>query len=144
MALQRTDRMTDPQKMAKDPNIPVITARLFELILQMPVIDRQNLLRNLEEEQKRSKRKAPREKYFKDIDFATTDRAFRGFIYDISASGVMIKSSETVSLGQEVTLAFEPPHAEKHLKIKGKIVRIIPNGGFGVEFYKIIDSLTRE
>ena len=143
MRLKRTGRMIDPQKMAKDPNIPVITARLFELILKMPVIDRQNLLRELEEKQQ-GNRKAHREKYFKDVDFATTDRAFRGFIYDISASGVMIQTSEAVSVGQEVTLAFEPPHAEKHVKIKGKIVRIIPNGGFGVEFYKIIDSLTRE
>ena len=134
--------MTDPEKLAKDPNIPVITARLFELILQMSTIDRQNLLSELEEKFQKGKRKAPRKKYFKDVDFATADRAFRGFINDISASGVMIQTGESMSVGQEVTLAFELPHTEKHVKIKGKIVRVTPDGSFGVEFYKAFEDLS--
>ena len=136
--------MTDPEKMAKDPNISVITARLFELILQMPAIERQVLLEELEEKQKKGKRKSPREKYFKDVDFATKDRVFRGFIHDISANGVLIEASETLSLGQEITLAFELPNTNEHVKIKGKIARIVTNGGFGVEFDKTIDSLNQE
>lgn len=136
--------MTDPEKMAKDPNISVITARLFELILQMPTIERQVLLEELEERQKKGKRKSPREKYFKDVDFATKDRVFRGFIHDISANGVWIEASETLSSGQEITLAFELPNTNEHVKIKGKITRVIPNGGFGVEFDNTIDSLSQE
>ncbi len=136
--------MTDPEKMAKDPNISVITARLFELILQMPTIERQVLLEELEEKKKKGKRKSPREKYFKDVDFATEDRVFRGFIHDISANGVLIEASETLSAGQEITLAFELPNTNEHVKIKGKIARIIPNGGFGVEFDKTIDRLNQE
>lgn len=136
--------MTDPEKMAKDPNISVITARLFELILQMPIIERQILLEELEEKQKKGKRKSPREKYFKDVDFATEDRVFRGFIHDISASGVLIEASENLSAGQEITLTFELPNTNEHVKIKGKIARVIPNGGFGVEFDKTIDSLNQE
>ena len=136
--------MTDPEKMSKDPNISVITARLFELILQMPTIERQVLLEELEEKQKKGKRKSPREKYFKDVDFATKDRVFRGFIHDISASGVWIEASETLSAGQEITLAFELPNTNEHVKIKGKIARVNPNGGFGVEFDNTIDSLNKE
>jgi Tfp pilus assembly protein PilZ len=136
--------MTDPEKMAKDPNISVITARLFELILQLPAIERQVLLEELEEKQKKGKRKSPREKYFKDVDFATKDRVFRGFIHDISANGVLIEASETLSLGQEITLAFELPNTNEHVKIKGKIARVITNGGFGVEFDKTIDSLNQK
>ena len=135
--------MTDPEKMAKDPNISVITARLFELILQMPTIERQALLEELEEKQKKGKRKSPRAKYFKDVDFATEDRVFRGFIHNISANGVLIEASESLSVGQEITLAFELPNTHEHVKIKGRIARIIPNNGFGVEFDKTINSLNQ-
>lgn len=134
--------MADPDKLAKDPDIPVITARLFEMILQMSILERQNLLKELEEKQQKGKRKAPRKKYFKDVDFATADRAFRGFINDISARGVMIQTGEAMSVGQEVTLAFELPHTDKHVKKKGKIVRVNPDGGFGVEFDKAFDDLS--
>ena len=136
--------MTDPEKLAKDPNISVITARLFELILQLPAIERQTLLDQLEEKHKKGKRKSPREKYFKDVDFATKDRVFRGFIHDISADGVLIETSESLSVGQDITLAFELPHTSEHVKIKGKIARVLPSGGFGVEFDNTIDSLSNK
>jgi Tfp pilus assembly protein PilZ len=133
--------MTDPEKLAKDPNISVITARLFEMILQMPIIERQNLLKQLEETQEKGKRKAPREKYFKDVDFATKDRVFRGFIHDISADGVLIQTSESLAVGQDITLAFELPHSNEHIKVRGKIARLLPSGGFGVKFDESIAGL---
>lgn len=134
--------MIDPEKLVKDPNTPVITARLFEMILEMPIIERQNLLKQLEETQEKGKRKAPREKYFKDVDFATKDRVFRGFIHDISADGVLIQTSESLAIGQDITLAFELPHSDEHIKLKGKIVRVSRSGGFGVKFDESIVSLS--
>jgi Tfp pilus assembly protein PilZ len=136
--------MIDPQKLAKDPNISAITARLFEIILEMPIIERQNLLMQLEKTNEKGKRKAPREKYFKDVDFATKDRVFRGFIHDISAEGVLIQTSESLAVGQDVTLAFELPHSNEHIKVKGKIARLSPNGGFGVKFDESIETLNDE
>jgi hypothetical protein len=135
--------MTDPEKLVKDPNISVITARIFELILQMPTIERQALLTELEERLKKGKRKSPRVKYFKDVDFATKDRVFRGFIHDISADGVLIQTSESLSVGQDITLAFELPQTNEHVKIKGKVARILPGGGFGVKFDNPIESLNQ-
>jgi Tfp pilus assembly protein PilZ len=136
--------MTDPEKLAKDPNLSVITARLFELILEMSTIERQNLLKQLEGTQKKGKRKSHREKYFKDVDFATKDRVFRGFIHDISADGVLIQTSEALAVGQDITLAFELPHTNEHIKVKGKIARILPTGGFGVRFDESIACLSPE
>ena len=133
--------MVDPEKLAKDPNLSVITARIFELVLQLSSIERQSLLKQLEERLKKGKRKSPREKYFKDVDFATKDRVFRGFINDISADGVLIETSETLAVGQDITLAFELPHSGEHIKVKGKIARILPDGGFGVQFDESIESL---
>ena len=136
--------MTDPEKLANDPNLSVITSRLFQLILELPAIERQTLLDQLEAKQKKGKRKFPREKYFKDVDFAIEDRVFRGFIHDISADGLLIETSESLSVGQTITLAFELPHTGEHVKIKGKIVRVLPSGGFGVQFDNSIGSLAQK
>jgi Tfp pilus assembly protein PilZ len=136
--------MNDIDKRLKDPNISVITARLFDLILKMPTLERQALLEQLEEKMHQGRRKAPREKYFKDVDFATKDRVFRGFIQNISADGVLIETSEALSVGQEITLAFELPGTSEHVKIVGKIARVLPDGGFGVKFNSTIKSLSSD
>ena len=136
--------MNDIDKRLKDPNISVITARLFDLILKMPTLERQALLEELEDRMHKGRRTAPREKYFKDVDFATKDRVFRGFIQNISADGVLIETSESLSIGQEITLAFELPNTKEHVKIAGKIARVLPDGGFGVKFSSSIKSLSPE
>ena len=133
--------MTDPEKLAKDPAISVLTARLFELILEMPVIERQNLLIELEERRREGKRNSPREKCFQNVDFAANDRAFRGFIIDISADGMRIDSNEKLSVGQEIMLTFELPQSSENVKIRGTIVRLLPDGGFGVKFEKPLAQL---
>ena len=134
--------MNDIDKRLKDPNISVITARLFDLILKMPTLERQALLEELENRIHAGRRTARREKYFKDVDFATKDRVFRGFIQNISADGVLIETSESLSEGQQITLAFELPNTNEHVKISGKIARVLPDGGFGVKFDSSIASLS--
>jgi len=125
-----------------DPdNMSVITVRLIELIQKMTPVERQQLLDELEERLLESKRLSPRERYFKDVDFVTQDRVFRGFIQNISAHGVLIETSETFVLNQVLTLAFELPKTGEHVKVKGKIARILPEGGFAVKFDTPIESL---
>lgn len=136
--------MNDLNKKLKDPNLSVITARLIELILNMTSLERQALLEQLEEKQHKGRRRSPRTRYFKDVDFATKDRVFRGFIQNISAEGVLIETSESLTVGQEITLAFELPDTKEHVKIAGKIARILPNGGFGVKFNSAIESFDSE
>ena len=136
--------MNDIDKRLKDPNISVITARLFFFFFKMPTLERQALLEELEDRMHKGRRTAPREKYFKDVDFATKDRVFRGFIQNISADGVLIETSESLSIGQEITLAFELPNTNEHIKISGKIARVLPDGGFGVKFSSSIKSLSPE
>jgi Tfp pilus assembly protein PilZ len=136
--------MNNLSKKLKDPNLSVITARLIELILNMSPLERQTLLEELEEKMHKGRRRSPRTRYFKDVDFATKDRVFRGFIQNISAEGVLIETSESLTVGQEITLAFELPDTKEHVKIAGKIARILPNGGFGVKFNSAIESIQSE
>ena len=71
--------------------------------------------------------------YFKELDFAVEGWAYQEFIRDISAGGLFIETRSPMAVGQDITLAFELPHTSEHVKIRGKIARVLPSGGFGVK-----------
>jgi len=136
--------MADSSKGSDDPNISVITTRLVDIILAMSLEERKTLLKELEEKYFEGDRKYPRKDYLKEVDFVLNERAFKGFIHDISAGGVLIESSESFTAGQMITLTFELPDSDEHIKISGKIARILPNIGFGVKFNKVIEEYSKE
>jgi len=131
--------MTDSKKQSNKPNISLITTRLVDLILKMSAKERQDLLNELEEKYKKGNREFSRKDYKKEVDFVLNERIFRGFIQNLSASGMFIETSESFSEGQIITLTFGLPEPGKHIKVSGKIVRLIPGAGFGVKFNKVIE-----
>ena len=131
--------MADSNKQADKLNISVITTRLVDLILKMSAKERQTLLNELEEKYKKGNREFSRKDYKKEVDFVLNERIFRGFIQNLSASGMFIETSESFSEGQRITLTFELPEPGEHIKVSGKIVRLIPGVGFGVKFNKVIE-----
>ena len=131
--------MDDSRKQSNNPNISVITTRLVDLILKMKAKERQTLLNELEEKYKKGNREFSRKDYKKEVDFVLNERMFRGFIQNLSASGMLIETSESFSEGQRITLTFELPEPREHIKVSGKIVRLIPDIGFGVKFNKVIE-----
>ena len=131
--------MADSRKQSNKLNISVITTRLVDLILKMSAKDRQTLLNELEEKYKKGNREFSRKDYKKEVDFVLNERIFRGFIQNLSASGMFIETSESFSEGQRITLTFELPEPGEHIKVSGKIVRLIPGVGFGVKFNKVIE-----
>jgi PilZ domain len=130
--------MDDSRKQSNKPNISVITNRLVDLILKMSAKERQTLLNELEEKYKKGNREFSRKDYRKEVDFVLNERMFRGLIQNLSASGMFIETSESFSEGQRITLTFELPEPGEHIKVSGKIVRLIPDIGFGVKFNKVI------
>ena len=82
-------------------NISVVTARLFEIILDMPFQDRRTLLKELEAKHSQGRRKYARKPYFMPVDFATPNRAFSGFIQNISSGGLLIETRETLPVGDQ-------------------------------------------
>ena len=130
--------MDDSRKQSNKPNISVITNRLVDLILKMSAKERQILLNELEEKYKKGNREFSRKDYKKEVDFVLNERMFRGLIQNLSASGMFIETSESFSEGQRITLTFELPEPGEHIKVSGKIVRLIPDIGFGVKFNKVI------
>jgi Tfp pilus assembly protein PilZ len=133
--------MVSPDNHSNGPNISVVTARLFEIILDMPFKDRRTLLKDLEAKHSQGRRKYARKPYFMPVDFATPDRAFSGYIQNISSGGLLIESREHLSVGQRVTLSFIRPKSRDHVKVGGEVVRKIPDG-FGVKFHSHIEGIS--
>ncbi len=126
---------------SKEPNISVVTARLFEIILDMPFKSRRILLKDLEAKHSQGRRRFARKPYFSPVDFATPDRAFSGFIQNISSGGLLIETRETLPVGQQVTLSFMRPKSRDYVKVGGEVVRKIPDG-FGVKFHAQVEGIS--
>jgi hypothetical protein len=125
---------------AKKPTIAEITSRLIKLILNMPPEERARTLQEIEARQAQGKRRSVRETYFVDVNYATKERVYKGFIQNISPEGVYVETREPVVVGQKITLAFPLPHSLEHAKVGGEIVRSDANG-FGVKFDAAIQEL---
>ena len=126
---------------SNEPNISFITARLFEIILDMPFEDRRTLLKDLEAKNSQGRRKFARKPYFMPVDFATPDRAFSGFIQNISSGGLLIETRETLPVGEQVTLSFMRPKSRDYIKVGGEVVRNIADG-FGVKFHAHVEGIS--
>jgi len=111
-------------------------AQLMELISEMPIQDRRELIKELESKYSKGKRRSVRVDYFRDVDFATKYQAYRGFIKNISDHGMLVETIGPFSVGQKLTLSFALPDSEEQVKMEGEIVRVSPEGKFAVEFDK--------
>ena len=126
---------------SNESNISVVTARLFEIILDMPFEDRRTLLKELEAKHSQGRRRFARKPYFMPVDFATPHRAFSGYIQNISSGGLLIETREDLSVGQQVTLSFMRPKSRDYVKVGGEVVRKISDG-FGVKFHTQIEDIS--
>jgi len=110
-----------------------ITARLIELIKNMPEDEQRALLKDLEEKPFEGRRKHARKPFLMAVDYSTQDHVYKDFIQDISTGGVFIQTHMPFSVGQEVSLTFPLPNYQKHIKIVGEVVRSTSQG-VGVKF----------
>ena len=110
-----------------------VSDRLIELILSMPELEQQKLLKDLEAKPHLARRRHSRKPFFMVVDYATEDRAYKDFIQNISAGGVFIETPMPFSAGQEVSLTFPLPDHQKYIKINGEVVWTSAKG-IGVSF----------
>jgi len=128
--------MEDDKKNTEEQELSAADAHLIELISNMPIQERRNLIRELEDKYSKGKRQSVRVEYFKDVDFATKYQVYRGFIQNISEHGMLIETRGTFSIGQKITMSFVLPDSDEQVKMLGEIVRVMPEGKFAVKFYK--------
>ncbi len=84
---------------------------------------------------KNEKRKHPRKTYDTKVNFTSEEKFGIEYIKDISVKGIFIETAEEFSIGQILNLSIPYANQERFIKVKGKVVRITPEG-IGVEFLK--------
>ncbi len=131
---------TSNGRKSKKLTVSAATSRLISLILKMPPNEILDILKTVEEKELEKKRRAPRVNYFMEVDYVVGDRAFSGYINNISTDGVFIETTESFENDSDITLTFALPNSQGHIKVAGKIVRITPDG-IGIAFELDIQTL---
>jgi Tfp pilus assembly protein PilZ len=126
--------MNAPDKQSERSS--VIT-RLIDLIEKIPQGEQHALLNELEERFSRLKREHNRKPISSNIEYVTKYGSDKGLIKNISAGGVFIETRMPFRSGEDITLNFIfPLDPLEQVNIKGRIVRINPNG-VGIEFHPL-------
>ena len=118
-----------------------VTAQLVERIKSMTLEKQAQLLRELDEGKDRKLRQHDRKTFFMIVDYMVEGRYFRDFMQDMSDTGVFIKTSQNVALGQKILMTFMSPDNQQPFKINGKVVRLTSEG-VGVKF--VLESQVQE
>ena len=125
---------------SKKMTVSAATSRLISLILKMSPSEILEILKTVEEKELEKKRKSPRINYFMEVNYVVDDRAFSGYINNISTEGVFIETAEIFQLNSNITLTFALPNSQGHIRVAGKIVRITTEG-IGIAFDLDIQTL---
>ncbi len=121
-------------------SVSAATSKLISLILKMSPSEIMDILKIIEEKEHEKKRRSPRVNYFMAVDYVVGDRAYSGYINNISSEGVFIETHENLPLNSDITLTFALPNSQGHIRVGGKIVRKEKNG-IGVAFEMDIQSV---
>jgi len=128
----RTKRKTDMRDPRRQVNQSSCPAPL-QLIADMCRGDLETESKELEEMLSKGRRRHYRKPFFMVVDYTTQGHAYRDFIQNISPGGVFIETPMSFRIGQELSLTFELPSCQHHIKISGEVVRTSPQG-IGVKF----------
>jgi len=74
------------------------------------------------------KRRAPRLNRLVEVDFAIDGKFYRGFINNLSETGVYVDTPEKFTVGQEITISCPAIDTGGHVKRDGMIVRLTETG----------------
>jgi len=74
------------------------------------------------------KRRAPRLNRLVEVDFAVGGRFYRGFINNLSETGVYVDTPEQFTVGEEITISCPAIDTGGHVKRDGMIVRLTETG----------------
>jgi Tfp pilus assembly protein PilZ len=116
-----------------------LSARLLNLILELPVEQQLKLLKLLDSWQNEGARKHPRKQRVIPVELEVKDHFFMESIKDISKGGVFVETESSFSIGEEIKMSIQLPNRSKPLEVIGEIVRSNPRG-IGVKFKRYKNS----
>ena len=97
-------------------------------------------LENYEQSKLTEMREYPRRPSFIPVECSSQEVCFTDFIQDISRGGVFIQTDGNFYINQSITLAFSLRKDEDSISVKGKVVRIDPEG-IGVKFEEVLPRI---
>ena len=105
-----------------------ITARLFELIAEMPEDKKKELLVFIGDQ-----RKYERMPYLMQVSYETETDGFTDFMLDISPGGIFLETMEDLFIGQKLQMTFQFKNEKEPFVITGNVVWKGSNGA-GIQF----------
>ncbi len=119
-----------PKLNYKKMSISAATSTLISMILKMPACE---IIDTLEEIEKKTPvtKTENKKTYPTEVVYSVNKKFHKDFISNIDSNNIFINSIEKFETGQKITLSFELPDSNKHIKVNGKIVNTEPKG-FGV------------
>lgn len=93
-------------------------------------------------------RKAPRVEYEVEVDVASEDNFFTGFIRNISSGGLFIHTHDPLPIGRELNVRFTVPTMPTPIRARAVVRWVRPYGshapdsvpGMGVQFLDVLPS----
>ncbi len=120
----------------RKPNQFGVVKELFDLISSLSEDEQFILINLLKKHPIKSRRRHQRKDCTIAVECDTPDCTYMQYIRDISISGVFIETTESFSIGQEISLYFDFPDSEDAVKVVGQVIRRASKG-IGVEFTNI-------
>lgn len=110
-----------------------ITSRLLNLILDMSIDKKLEILKFIDKWESKGVRRHHRKPLLIPIEYTAKHLVFRDAIKNISASGVFIETRMPFTVGQDIKMMFRLPRSRKLIQAVGEIVRS-DSQGIGVKF----------
>jgi Tfp pilus assembly protein PilZ len=108
-------------------------ARLLEVILSMSEEQQKTILKQADDLVQGDRRITDRKSCDLQVDFATTERAHKGYIKNMSTKGVFIEAQAPIVIGEEVLMVFKVNRDSEAIKLRGEIAHAT-RWGIGIEF----------
>lgn len=105
-----------------------VTERIISLVHNLSNEKKKMLLDLLSEWQQKENRNDSRIPCFFPVNYSTPKRAYQDFIQDLSKGGLFIETRESLQQGEPVSLTFSNENTNTHFKLRGRVVRVAPNG----------------
>jgi Tfp pilus assembly protein PilZ len=122
--------MSSSDKKSEEVNI---TSRLLNLILDMSLEKKLEILKVIDRWEGKGVRGHNRKPLLIPIEYTAKHLSFRDVIKNISASGVFIETRMPFTVGQDIKMMFRLPRSRKLIQAVGEIVRS-DSHGIGVKF----------
>ena len=113
-----------------------ITARLFQLIADLPEEKQKELILLIGDQ-----RKYERTAYIMQVIYETKTECFTDFILDISPGGIFLETVEDLFVGQKLTINFKFKHQDEPVKVVGSVAW---EGIHGVGIKFVFDDLKQK